>query len=785
MDQLICDYTRVTNVSHTIIDLIFVSRPELVVSSGVHSLGLSDHSLVYVVRKHKQVKLPPRTVKSRCFKHFNDERFVSSVANIDWDQITCIDDVNSALNKWQLLFTGICDSQAPFKEKRIKGYLPEWVNHDFLKFSKDRDYYYAKAHKTNDQVYWNKAKTLRNKVNNMKFYLKKNYYNKAINDNINNSKNLWKVIKKIIPNKSSPVPNNIELSDDGLPSSKGTANAFNNYFSSIGNTLGEKFNTTCNDDKPITCPCNNSCSKFNKNPSDSKDKFKFCEITHDFVYNQIIKMSNDKSPGLDQFSVELLKLAAPYISKSLAYICKLSMKTSIFPDDWKKAKVTPIFKSGDRSDVGNYRPISILPIVSKIIERAVHNQLYAYISKHDLLSDAQSGFRTKHSTTTTLLDVQDYILTNMDGGYVTGAIFLDLKKAFDTVNHDILIDKLNRYGIDGNELTWFKSYLCDRSQTVNINSCLSEFNNINIGVPQGSILGPLLFIIFVNCLPGAVDCKTIMYADDTTLLYKSKNPNDLSTALTSNIRLVSNWLEANKLTLNIDKTKVMIFGTTYMLDKCKDVSLTYDNTLIETVSELKYLGVKFDNTMSWTSHVNYLSKNVSKRIGIIRRVKHFLPHCTLEMLSKALVISHFDYASPVWSNCSQTCQTKLQTLHNRLARVILSADIRTPVNDMMHDLNWLKLSDRWNIQMLIIVFKCLRGISPSYLCSKFDFVHNHHLHATRNHTSNTLFIPKVNSNSGMRTFLVRSSHLWNNLATTIRTDFNNMSICEFKTCIST
>ena len=229
----------------------------------------------------------------------------------------------------------------------------------------------------------------------------------------------------------------------------------------------------------------------------------------------------------------------------------------------------------------------------------------------------------------------------------------------------------------------------------------------------------------------------------------------------------------------------MIFGTTYMLDKFKDVSLTYDNTLIETVSELKYLGVKFDNTMSWTSHVNYLSKNVSKRIGIIRRVKHFLPHCTLEMLSKALVISHFDYASPVWSNCSQTCQTKLQTLHNRLARVILSADIRTPVNDMMHDLNWLKLSDRWNIQMLIIVFKCLRGISPSYLCSKFDFVHNHHLHATRNHTSNTLFIPKVNSNSGMRTFLVRSSHLWNNLATTIRTDFNNMSICEFKTCIST
>ena len=272
MNQLICDYTRITNVSQTIIDLIFVSRPELVVSSGVHSLGLSDHSLIYVVRKHKQIKIPPRTVKSRCFKKFSDESFISNVQKIDWDQITYIDDVNAALYKWQSLFTGVCDSQAPFREKRIKGHLPEWVNYEFLKLSKDRDYYYAKAHKSNEQVYWNMAKTLRNKVNNMKFYLKKNYYNEAITNNMNNSKNLWKVIKKIIPNKSSPVPNNIVISDDGLPSSKGTANAFNNYFSTIGNKLGEKFNTnndTDNDDsKRINCPCNNSCSKFNKDSSD-------------------------------------------------------------------------------------------------------------------------------------------------------------------------------------------------------------------------------------------------------------------------------------------------------------------------------------------------------------------------------------------------------------------------------------------------------------------------------------------------------------------------------------
>ena len=222
-----------------------------------------------------------------------------------------------------------------------------------------------------------------------------------------------------------------------------------------------------------------------------------------------------------------------------------------------------------------------------------------------------------------------------------------------------------------------------------------------------------------------------------------------------------------------------------MLDRFNDVSLTYNDAMIEMVKEFKYLGVKFDSTMSWLSHIDYLANNVSKRIGVIRRVKHFLPHPTLVMLSNALVIPHFDYASPVWSNCSNSYQARLQVLHNRLARTILSADIRTPINDMMNLLHWTKLSDRWKIQILIILFKCLKDISPTYLSSNFEFVHNYHNHTTRNHSSNTLIIPKINSNSGMRTFLFRSSHLWNNLSPSIRIDLENLSLGQFKSYIST
>ena len=727
--------------------------------------------LTFVVRKHRQIKVPPRIVKSRCFKKFNDTDFIDSICNIDWSQICCIDDVNAALVKWQSLFTNICNTHAPFKEKKIKGHLPEWVNYDFIKLSKDRDYFYAKAHKTNEPIYWNKAKDLRNKVNNMKFYLKKNYCNKAVKDNLKDSKNLWKVIKKIVPSKSSSTANT------NLLNSKDTAAAFNDYFTSIGNKLGEHFESINKN-----CTCNNLCSEHTVSDVDT---FKFTDITPDFVYKQICNMNNDKSPGLDGLNVKLLKLAAPYISNCIAHICNLSLYSSQFPDNWKRAKVTPIYKTGDKSDVSNYRPISVLPITSKIIERAVHEQLYNYISSTNNLSSAQSGFRSNHSTTTTLLDVQDFILKNMDEGYATGAIFLDLKKAFDTVNHEILIDKLCNYGIKGNELSWFKSYLSNRSQVVNINSNLSEPKNINIGVPQGSILGPLLFIIFVNCLPGAVNCKTIMYADDTTLLFKARCPDELSSVMTSNLYKVANWLEANKLTLNIDKTKMMIFGTTQVLDRFHDVTLNYSTTVINRVTEFKYLGVKFDNTMSWSPHVDYLAKTISKRIGIIKRVKHFLPHSILVMLSNALVNPHFDYASPVWGNFSQVSHAKLQVMHNRLARTILSADIRTPIIDMLNSLQWDNLSDRWKKQMLVVVFKCLKNISPPYLSSQFVFVHNTHMHATRNHSTNTLVIPKCNTNSGLRTFHVRAGHLWNSVPPSIRSELSNMSLRQFKLYAST
>ncbi len=227
----------------------------------------------------------------------------------------------------------------------------------------------------------------------------------------------------------------------------------------------------------------------------------------------------------------------------------------------------------------------------------------------------------------------------------------------------------------------------------------------------------------------------------------------------------------------------MIFGTKQTCEKFRNVQVTYCNNVIEKVDEFKYLDVKLDSNLSWSAHVDYVCKNVSKRTGIVRRMKYFLPHETVVMSSNALVIPQFDCGCTVWSNFSAEFQNKLQVLHNNLARIILSADIRTPTHDLMDALQWVKLDKRWHNQLLMIVYKCLKNLSPSYLSSQFEFVHNSHNYFTRNHCTNTLVVPKFKSNSGLRTFLVRAVYAWNKLPESVRTEMENMSVCQFNSKI--
>ena len=310
----------------------------------------------------------------------------------------------------------------------------------------------------------------------------------------------------------------------------------------------------------------------------------------------------------------------------------LSLTAGVVPSAWKKSRVSPIFKEGDHLDTSNFRPISVIPACMKIFEKFVHNQLYHFVTDYNLLSSNQSGFRAMHSTQTCLLEVTDYLLDNFNSGLYTGVVFLDLKKAFDTVHHKVLLNKLQSIGVQGSELNWFESYLSNRQQVTKIGDFMSSPAFVNFGVPQGSILGPLLFTLYINSLSSVITNSNAevtlyaMYADDTAIFVKGKSVSNINDIMNTEISKVAKWLNENFLTLNVKKTKGMLLcNSQKMTRRDTDLEVYINNPLIDNVGKFKYLGVWLDPALTWNEQIDKISKTVSKRNGLLRRLRNVLP----------------------------------------------------------------------------------------------------------------------------------------------------------------
>ena len=329
---------------------------------------------------------------------------------------------------------------------------------------------------------------------------------------------------------------------------KEISEAMNQHFAEIGPKLAEQIPVNNNNNKSPNDYIKRVDSSFHLKPVERSEVLKLLTL-----------LDVAKATGLDNIPCMLLKEAADIVSHSLTVLFNLSMSKGIFPHEWKLARVTPIFKKGTKSDPGNYRPISVIPVVAKIFERLVHNQLYGYLLEHNILSNCQSGFRTRHSTETALLEATDHWYYGIDKGNVNAVLFLDLKKAFDTVDHKILVSKLKLYGFHESSLKWLISYLEYRQQKCCINNEISSSKTLNCGVPQGTILGPLLFLIYVNDLPNCLSKSTPrMYADDTNLTVTGKNVGEIDELMSEDLQNVRNWLNSNKLTLNATKTEILL-----------------------------------------------------------------------------------------------------------------------------------------------------------------------------------------------------------------------------------
>ena len=371
---------------------------------------------------------------------------------------------------------------------------------------------------------------VRNKVNALNTQQKKDYYNNRIFASKGNMKESWKTINELLDKRSkSSNIDSLKESGSEIVHRKDIPDAMNNYFCSVGKDLADEIS-------PVANPLLSGDLEMNK----TKAKFHFRTTEVQEIRDAFAKVKTAKSFGIGNISSYFLKLALTFIENSLAFMFNTSIETSMFPDSWKIARVTLIYKNGDRADKSNYRPISVLPVISRLFEKLVTIQVYKHMEDNGLFSSGESAYLRLHSTVTHLLkNTDDWYKGLLDLGRLVGLVFIDLKKAFHTVDHEILCQKLVHYGVQQRELAWFRSYLCNRKQFCRVNGVSSKTEGIDVGVPQGSCLGPLLFLICINDLPQAVQNSTVsMYADDTSLCYQSSDINELNEAINNDL---NNW----------------------------------------------------------------------------------------------------------------------------------------------------------------------------------------------------------------------------------------------------
>ena len=370
--------------------------------------------------------------------------------------------------------------------------------------------------------------------------------------------------------------------------------------------------------------------------------------------------------GVDGIPSRFLKACPLGFGRIVTSLINKSISEGTFPALWKRAIVTPIPKKKCDA-LTDYRPISVLPVVSKILERVIHNQLTIHLLVNELLSDSQSGFRAGHSTQDVLLHVTEKWRQDIDEGRYVGAGFLDLKKAFDCVNHKILLEKALYYGIRGIEMKWLTSYLSERSQQVCLNGNLSESGDVTIGVPQGSILGPLLFVLYTNDMPRAILHSCInMYADDTEIHYANKELSLVEKRLQEDLYALESWMSSNRLKFNVKKSCIMLVGTRQKL-KDKSISVFLSGLQLEQVMHIKYLGLIIDSHLKWDEHINYVLKRVRNKLDSIGRLKP-LPPRLLTFLYLVYVLPIFDYCDIVWSPSTINKAMQLERLHHKVTR---------------------------------------------------------------------------------------------------------------------
>ena len=654
LKQLIRETTRY-GAKNSCIDLIFTNS-DYISKSGTLDLNFSDHQAVYVTRKKNKIINKKITFKGRSYKNYNKDLFQDRLMEENWRSFFESDNPNKC---WDILENKILlhlENMCPLKEFKINEYREAWMNRDLMELIIDKDKAMAHAKKSKKEDDFRIARNMRNTVGNLIFQSKKNHFEDEYNASKKDPKKFWNNIFTILPkNKEQKLSINLKNDLKEEINSEETASYINDFFANIGPNLAKVHN------KPWKYYGNESLNTIAN-----------LKINAGNVNLLVDEIDITKSSGIDYISSKCLKDALAILIPHLCHIFKLSIEFGLFPKKWKIATIVPLYKGGGNDEVSNYRPVSLLPIPGKILEKLIHNHMMEYFENNKILSEYQFGFRKNHSTIDSIATLTDNILKSVNEGKVTLAAFIDFKKAFDTVNHNILLEKLYYLGIKGSLLTWIKNYLTNRVQRTICNGKLSGLNDIICGVPQGSILGPLFFLVYVNDLKNVLRNNNYqLYADDTVIYCSSTSFDRANIALQDILNKFGVWCSENALTVNVKKTKVMAFGSKNNIKKDKGKNLMLNDEKISFVPTFKFLGVYLDQTLNFRHHMDMLVNNINFKLYLLSKIRKYLNNKSALTIYKSMILPYFDYADVVYMYSNNPDLAKLDRAHLRGLRISL------------------------------------------------------------------------------------------------------------------
>lgn len=719
--------TRITETTATCIDNIFTNDLQIV-QNGILLEDISDHFPLFMISKMGTKTNIIKKVKFRQLNDRNKAQFKNILATQEWSDILLNQNANEAYQLFHQKLFSIYELCFPLKEKIIKlrydGDRP-WLTHGILTSAKTKSKLYNRFLKNPNIINKTLYKTYNNRLKHLIRNSKRNYYFDKFNSFNGNIKKTWTCINEILGRntKKGVLPESFLVNNTACKDKQVIANHFNKFFTNIGQSLAAKI------------PASNRSfyDHLSSSTTENNSSFYLTSISQNELIIEISKLSTSSAPGHDEFQPSLIKLVHLELLSPLLHIFNLSFKTGIFPENLKLARVTPIFKKGKIDTFSNYRPISVLSVFSKLIEKLMYSRLIKFLTNFSILSKNQFGFQKNKSTYMAILDFIEQIRENNDKKYSTIGITIDYSKAFDTIDHQILLSKLNYYGIRGIVNDWFKSYLQNRKQFVQYNNTSSNISTIKCGVPQGSVLGPLLFLLYINDMQSSSKLFNFtMFADDTNLLASHKNVNTLVDNVNAELIKLDDWVKANKLSLNLEKTSCILFGPKKHLASTLKVSLR--NTNLTFVSKIPFLGIIIDNDLSFKYHATNVLSKITKAIGALYGVYKYLSLKTLRLIYFALIYSHINYCNLVWGNTYKKYLEPIHKIQKRFVRLVFGKTKMEHAAPLMAQLGILNVFDvhKLNTMIFMYSFHFKPNNFPSRLFDPyFTLNENIHSHYTR------------------------------------------------------